>query len=177
MPQTTSVVARQPGAAIGWFLTVGLIVGLVLHAQEQTQSLFHVNVDLVVLTFTVTDSKGKHVGALKPDDLRITEDGIAQTIVTFVEGGKTPLRLSAGPADSLAGTNIFILFDTSNCMYKGFAYASDAIAEFVRNELPFGRFGRAEEVGAVVAFLASPRASWISGSCVTVDGCQSRSLI
>ena len=51
------------------------------------------------------------------------------------------------------------------------------IAEFVRRELPFGRFGRAEEVGAVVAFLASPRASWISGSCVPVDGCQSRSLI
>ena len=52
-----------------------------------------------------------------------------------------------------------------------------AIAEFVRRELPFGRFGRPEEVGAVVAFLASPRASWISGSSVPVDGCQSRSQI
>ena len=51
------------------------------------------------------------------------------------------------------------------------------IAEFVRQELPFGRFGRPEEVGAVVAFLASSRASWISGASVTVDGCQSRSLI
>jgi 3-oxoacyl-[acyl-carrier protein] reductase len=51
------------------------------------------------------------------------------------------------------------------------------IAEFVRRDLPFGRFGRAEEVGSVVAFLASPRASWISGSCVPVDGCQSRSQI
>jgi 3-oxoacyl-[acyl-carrier protein] reductase len=51
------------------------------------------------------------------------------------------------------------------------------IAAFVQRELPFGRFGRADEVGAVVAFLASPRASWISGSCLTVDGAQSRSLI
>ena len=51
------------------------------------------------------------------------------------------------------------------------------IAEFVRLELPFGRFGRPEEVGAVVAFLASARASWISGASVPVDGCQSRSLI
>ena len=50
------------------------------------------------------------------------------------------------------------------------------MAEFVRLNLPFGRFGRAEEVGDVVAFLASPRASWISGASVTVDGCQSRSL-
>ena len=39
--------------------------------------------------------------------------------------------------------------------------------------LPFGRFGTAEEVGDVVAFLASPRASWITGACVTVDGGQS----
>jgi len=52
----------------------------------------------------------------------------------------------------------------------------EGIAEFVARELPFGRFGRPEEVGDVVAFLASPRASWISGASVTVDGCQSRSL-
>ena len=53
----------------------------------------------------------------------------------------------------------------------------DGIADFVRRELPWGRFGRAEEVGDVVAFLASARASWVTGASVTVDGCQSRSLI
>jgi 3-oxoacyl-[acyl-carrier protein] reductase len=51
------------------------------------------------------------------------------------------------------------------------------MADFVRRELPFGRFGRPEEIGAVVAFLVSPRASWVSGASVPVDGCQSRSLI
>lgn len=50
------------------------------------------------------------------------------------------------------------------------------IAEFVRLELPFGRFGTPEEVGDVVAFLCSPRASWISGTSIVVDGCQSRSF-
>ena len=50
----------------------------------------------------------------------------------------------------------------------------EGIAEFVRRELPFGRFGRPEEVGDVVAFLASPRASWISGTTIVVDGSQSR---
>lgn len=51
------------------------------------------------------------------------------------------------------------------------------IAEFIKRDLPFGRMGRAEEVGSVVAFLASPRASWISGAAIPVDGCQSRSNI
>jgi 3-oxoacyl-[acyl-carrier protein] reductase len=52
-----------------------------------------------------------------------------------------------------------------------------AIADFIARDLPFGRMGTDSEVGDVVAFLASPRASWISGACVTVDGCQSRSNI
>jgi 3-oxoacyl-[acyl-carrier protein] reductase len=50
------------------------------------------------------------------------------------------------------------------------------IAEFVKRELPFGRFGRPDEIGDVVTFLASPRASWVSGTTVVVDGCQSRSF-
>ena len=48
------------------------------------------------------------------------------------------------------------------------------IAEFITRELPWGRFGRPEEVGATIAFLASPKASWVSGTTVVVDGCQSR---
>jgi len=53
----------------------------------------------------------------------------------------------------------------------------EGIADFVGREIPFGRFGRPEEVGNVVAFLASPLASWISGASIVVDGGQSRSLI
>jgi len=52
-----------------------------------------------------------------------------------------------------------------------------AIQKMIEDDLPFGRFGTANEVGDVVAFLASTRASWIAGASVTVDGCQSRSLI
>ena len=52
-----------------------------------------------------------------------------------------------------------------------------AIATFVKTEIPFGRFGTPEEVADVVVFLASDRACWVSGACINVDGCQSRSLI
>jgi 3-oxoacyl-[acyl-carrier protein] reductase len=50
------------------------------------------------------------------------------------------------------------------------------MAEFVKREIPGGRFGRPDEVGDVVAFLASSRASWINGTSIVVDGCQSRAF-
>jgi VWFA-related protein len=33
----------------------------------------------------------------------------------------------------IAGANVFLLFDTSNYMYRGFVFAQDAIADFVRS--------------------------------------------
>ena len=53
----------------------------------------------------------------------------------------------------------------------------DGMAAFVAANIPLGRFGTAEEVAAVAAFLVSPRASLIVGACVNADGGQSRSLI
>jgi Ca-activated chloride channel family protein len=131
-----------------------LASGLWLHAQDD-QSTFHVKVELVVLGFTVTDQKGKYVNGLKPKDFKVYEDEIPQKLATFSEGDHAPFQVlengelkplhasavpeSAVPNPSMvdlrsnaAGTNVFVLFDTSNYMYRGFVYASDAIADFIR---------------------------------------------
>jgi VWFA-related protein len=105
---------------------------------------------MVVHSFQVTDSKNHYINGLKPADFRIFEDGIPQKIATFAEGANTPVAINAdGTAtpllnakrdgvpgmerpDAFVGTNVFVLFDTSNFMYRGFVYAEDAIADFVR---------------------------------------------
>ena len=51
----------------------------------------------------------------------------------------------------------------------------EQIAAFIDANLPFGRFGKPEEVADVVAFLVSERGSWVTGTCINVDGGQSKS--
>ena len=110
-----------PGA---WFLL----------GEDAHLPVFHVNVDMVTVNFTVTDTGEHFIKGLQPDDIRVLEDGIPQKIVRFSEfSPKTERPL---PKDLPSESNIFILLDTSNCMYTSFSYAEDAIADFIRRLKP-----------------------------------------
>jgi VWFA-related protein len=130
-----------------WIASAALTLAVVGIGIAQERPTFRVKVDMVVLSFTVTDNKGKYVNGLKPGDFRLLEDGIPQRIATFSEGNQPPVEIAAdgtirpividpsrpdARSDAFVGTNVFVLFDTSNYMYRSFVYASDAIADFIR---------------------------------------------
>ncbi|MDP4086934.1 MAG: SDR family NAD(P)-dependent oxidoreductase [Bacillota bacterium] len=66
-----------------------------------------------------------------------------------------------------------ILHETGNWI-KRIKEDPEGMKEFVKNEIPAGRFGTPEEIANVAAFLASNQASWIVGASINVDGGQSR---
>ena len=125
-------------------------------SAQNDASRIRVSVVLVQLNVAVTDNKGNYISGLNPEDFVITEDKVAQKTATFEEGngptrrlvdvasaeGKPLTEVAAktgdpeSPLDAakrFAGANVFILFDTSNYMYRGFVFAQDAIADFIRS--------------------------------------------
>jgi Ca-activated chloride channel family protein len=128
-------------------------------SSQDNQSDIRVIVNMVQLNVAVTDNKGNYITSLHPSDFTIAEDGINQKLATFGEGDEPTRRVVEDPPNSnhfviqdsaedhrqvqsgsaaelaslVAGSNVFILFDTSNYMYKGFVFAQDAIADFVRS--------------------------------------------
>jgi len=125
-------------------------------AAQDDASRIRVSVVLVQLNVAVTDNKGNYISGLKPEDFLITEDKIPEKPATFEEGnGPSHKLMDIGSSDGksltqvadnalgeqtaidpdkkFAGANVFILFDTSNYMYRGFVFAQDAIADFIRS--------------------------------------------
>jgi VWFA-related protein len=144
-------------------LSSGFAIWTSAQDREQNNNVIRVTVAMVQLNVAVTDTKGDYVTGLHPSDFVISEDGIPQSVATFEEGNEGPQIVAdaekgapkSAPSESLqggvrrnglqqgsieglgsavSGANVFILFDTSNYMYKGrgFVYAQDAIADFVR---------------------------------------------
>ena len=177
------------------FLGLMFVAGTRAVAQENEPHI-HVNVDLVQLNVAVTDSKGDYITGLRPPDFVITEDGIKEKLATFAEGNEPARRVvdiapdgklsaqgdsaaaSAGGGapqtlgSLVAGANVFILFDTSNYMYRGFVFAQDAIADFVRSletadKIAFYSYSR--DLSRASA-LTSDRSQVLRGVRTTVAG-------
>jgi Ca-activated chloride channel homolog len=152
--------AKQFSLAV--LVLMAVLFGSIYRATAQeAETKIRVEVNMVQLNVAVMDSKGNYVTGLRPSDFVVTEDGIPQKVATFGEGneptrkvtsdgpdsdkpGELRVRRQNGSADEsselgselgsmMAGANVFILFDTSNYMYRGFVFAQDAIAEFVRS--------------------------------------------
>ena len=146
---------------LGCSLSVGLLLCTAAPTPAQDdQTRIRVNVNLVQLNVAVTDREGNYITGLRPEDFAISEDKIPEKIATFEAGNErprtvdgnsgTPQTLStseAAPATNLptaadnspapppvfTDANVYILFDTSNYMYRGFVFAQDAIAGFIRS--------------------------------------------
>jgi Ca-activated chloride channel homolog len=165
-------------------------------AAQENDPHIHVVVNLVQLNVAVTDKKGNYITGLRPQDFSITEDSIPEKLATFAEGNESVRRLvdttepnkPAEPTDKsaqsttppspqtlgemVAGANVFILFDTSNYMYRGFVFAQDAIADFVRslesaNRIAFYSYSRDLSRGAP---LTTDRAKVLRAVRTTVAG-------
>ena len=144
---------------LSFWLTSVLFLGSAWTVAQDNETRLRVNVNLVQLNVAVTDHKGDYVTGLRPQDFTVTEDRIPEKIATF-EAGNEPTRtvtdaatdtvtsgtetVEQSPQVPAAATppvtvsrysdaNVFILFDTSNYMYRGFVFAQDAIAGFVRS--------------------------------------------
>jgi len=137
-------------------LTFVLALGPSPKAQDNPD--IHVVVNMVQLNVAVTDKNGDYITGLHPNDFAILEDGILEKPATFAEGDEPARRVgdlgqtdasalpspdqSSRPSEDtsaqsfaaqISGANVFVLFDTSDYMYRGFVFAQDAISDFIRS--------------------------------------------
>lgn len=178
------------------WLPVALLVGLLSVKADvvaQSDPNIHVVVNMVQLNVAVTDKKGNYITGLVPKDFAILEDGIAEKPATFAEGNGPTRRVDefaaqdgAGPTEDaknsssqdfnsmITGANVFVLFDTSDYMYRGFVFAQDAITEFIRS------LGAADKIAfysysrdlSRAALLTTDRSQVIQAVRTTVAGDQ-----
>ena len=69
------------------------------------------------------------------------------------------------------------LVELASRMSETEGVSEDEVLRRFTDQIPMGRLGEPEELGAVVAFLCSERASYVTGTAIQVDGGAVRSLL
>jgi len=92
--------------------------------QEVEQAdVLRIDTELVTLTATVTDPRGRYVSNLRQEDFTVYEDGVKQALAYFSSGDRVPVSLG-------------ILFDTSGSMVDKIEGVRDAVEHFVKSVSP-----------------------------------------
>ena len=102
---------------------------------------------------------------------RVTYNNAKAALISFTKAFANEMAPFGIRVNSVAPGSI--LHETGNWK-KRLKKDPEKIKQFVKNEIPAGRFGTPEEVANVVVFLASEKASCIIGASIHVDGGQSR---
>jgi VWFA-related protein len=89
--------SRYAGAV--WLMAFGMPLTPQQTALQSTDPIIRVTVDLVQVDAVVTDSTGRHVPDLNPQDFQVFEDGKPQKITHFSYVSGTPIPGGAAPVD------------------------------------------------------------------------------
>lgn len=154
-------------------------------AMETSMELFHEAMELNYFSAV-------HLSKLVVDQMKKAGSGAIVNITSVFgreSGGKVTynnakaalISFTKSLADEVASFGIrvnsvapgAILHETGNWK-KRLEKDPEGTNQFVKNEIPGGRFGTPEEVANVAVFLASEAASWVIGASINVDGGQSR---
>jgi 3-oxoacyl-[acyl-carrier protein] reductase len=102
----------------------------------------------------------------------LTYNASKAAMISFTKGLARELAKKAVRVNSIAPGSIIYPGGTWEGLFK---QNPEFEKDFIAHEFPAGRLGRPEEVAYAVVMLASPHASWITGTTIPVDGAQGRS--